>query len=118
MLKKTRNNVLQLIIVGLGCLAVSQAVVQCTPKNPPPAKASDVPNNVAAIDSAIKSLEYEKARLQGQEYSEDDDAMQHEFQSWMDYQGDLDDEAATSARLKQVEQEISELKARKAKLLD
>ena len=114
MLSKTRNKIARVVITSLSCILMSQIVVQCTPKPLP--KVSEVPNNATAIDAAIKRLQRAKEGLEGREYITDDDAMSHEFNRWMDYQGDINKESDIQARIQQIQKEIDELKAKKAQL--
>ena len=102
-------------LLCLGFVLLSQVVVQCSPKPLP--NVQEVPNNVQAIDDAIRQLEKRKQGLEGMKYMQDDEAMQHEFQGWMDYQSDLGAEANIDKKIAQVQEEIDELKARRAKLV-
>ena len=114
MLSKTRNKISRVVIIALSCIVMSQAMVQCTPKPLP--KVSEVPNNATAIDAAIKRLQQAKEGLQGLNYINNDNAMSDEFNRWMDYQGDINKESDVQARIDQIQKEIDELKAKKAKL--
>ena len=101
-------------IFGVGTVMISQLVVGCAPKPIP--KVAEIPNNLQSIDEAIQTLEKRKEGLQGMKYAADEEAMQHEFQSWMDYQGDLSSEDNIDAKINQIQQEIDQLKAKKAAL--
>jgi uncharacterized small protein (DUF1192 family) len=102
-------------LLCLGYVLVSQVAVACSPKPLP--NVQEVPNNVQAIDDAIRQLEKRKQGLEGMKYMQDEEAMQHEFQGWMDYQSDLGAEANIDKKIAQVEEEINELKAKRAKLV-
>jgi hypothetical protein len=112
---KKKSRFSKVLGLTLTSLVLSQAVVQCTPKPLP--KVSEVPNNQAAIDAAIKRLERAKEGLEGMKYMANDEAMSQETQSWMDYQGDIRKEADVNSRIHQIQKEIDELKARKARLM-
>ncbi|MDB6081513.1 MAG: hypothetical protein JWO53_785 [Chlamydiia bacterium] len=117
MFNSARSKFSRVLIVGLSCVILSQTVVQCAQTKKPLPKVAEVPNTVQAIDAAIKRLERAKQGLEGREYMSDDAAMTQEFQSWMDYQGDITNDASVAARIQKIQQEITQLQARKAKLV-
>ena len=102
------------VVTCVALVFAVQTMVQCAPKPIP--KLSEIPNDSQDIDAAINQLEKRIEGLKGMKYAKDDDAMQHEFQGWEDYQGDLNAEDNIDNKIAQLQEELDALKAKKAKL--
>lgn len=117
----SRNAVLSIALSIIACSACASVATTTTTSTstsmPKGAKLSRKQVALQAIDARLKTLEQAQKVCKARIYEASDEAMEHEFQDWMDYEGDLSEQEAEEACLKRINAEIAHLQKKKKKLL-
>lgn len=100
-----------------GCAGVTSSTATTTTTMPKGAHLDRKQVALRAIDARLKKLEQAQKVCKARLYEASDEAMEHEFQDWIDYEGDLSEQEAQEACLKRINAEIAHLQKKKKKLL-